>query len=341
MMKKVNCVIAGALAAILAVSGCSGGQSAADKYPQRDINMTVPFNAGGSTDLTGRVVGEAMGRNLGVNFVVTNTPGAGGSVGTQNVLNAKKDGYTLLADGLLSFTSMPVMGLSDAQPADWDIWLATFTPNIIAVRADSPYETIEDLLKDMRERPGEVSAGTAGPGSAGQIAAELLAAGAGVAYKHVPYDGGNPAIVAALSGEVDFAPQLFVEMKDMLVAGELRGLACFDTEDMTLENGVVIPSITKAVPELKDSLPMGETTGLLVPKGVDEEILAKLDASFNEAMKDEAFLEFCDTKGFSVTAMGREESAAYVQELQSVVAWTLYDAGVAKKSPEDFEIPRP
>ncbi len=99
--------------------------------------------------------------------------------------------------------------------------------------------------------------------------------------------------------------------------------------------------MAKAVPELKDSLPMGETTGLLVPKGVDEEILAKLDASFNEAMKDEAFLEFCDTKGFSVTAMGREESAAYVQELQSVVAWTLYDAGVAKKSPEDFEIPRP
>ncbi len=339
-MRKRGLIVLAAMAAAVLVSGCSSG-SAADKYPERDINMTVPFNAGGSTDLTGRVVGEAMGRNLGVNFVVTNTPGAGGSVGTQSVLNAKKDGYTMLADGLLSFTSMPVMDTLKTLPDEWDIWLATFTPNIIAVKADSPYETVEDLLQAMRDDPGQISAGTAGPGSAGQIAAEMLATAAGVEYKHVPYDGGNAAIVAALSGEVDFAPQLFDEMKDMLVSGDLRALACYSTEDMTLENGVVIPSITKAVPELASKLPMGETTGLLMPKGIDDGILEKIDASFEEALKDETFLDFCATKGFEVTAMGRQDSAEYVKGLQSVVAWTLYDAGVAKVSPEEFEIPRP
>lgn len=348
-MKKIQKILVATMALAMLVTGCSSNtpaegnkpSGAADKYPARDINMTVPFNAGGSTDLTGRVVGEAMGRNLGVNFVVTNTPGAGGSVGTQSVLTAKLDGYTMLVDGMLAFTSMPVMDTLKTMPDDWDMWMATFTPNVIAVKGDSPYETLEDLIADMQARPGEVTAGTAGAGSAGRIAAELLVGAAGVEYKHVPYDGGNAAIVAALAGEVDFVPQLLVEMKDMLVSGDMRALAVFTEQDLTLENGTVIPSITTVLPDLAAKLPMGETTGLLMPKGIDEGILEKLDASFAEAMKDEKFLEFCATKGFDVTAMTREESAAYVNNLQSVVAWTLFDAGVAKVSPEEFDIARP
>lgn len=340
-MKKRNKLFVAALALTLLATGCSGGKSAADKYPERDINMTVPFNPGGSTDLTGRVVGEAMGRNLNTNFVVTNTPGAGGSVGTQSVLTAKNDGYTILADGMLSFTSMPVMGLLETMPDDWDMWLATFTPNVVVVRKDSPYQTMDELLAAMKENPGQITAGTAGPGSAGHIAAELLTGAAGVEYKHVPYDGGNAAIVATLSGEVEFAPQLLVEMKDMIVSGDLIALAAFTEEDITLDGSITIPSISKFLPDLASRLPMGETTGIAVPKGLDEGILTKIDASFEAAMKDQAFLDFCDTKSFEVTAMGREESAAYVNNLQSIVAWTLYDAGVAKVSPEEFEIPRP
>lgn len=339
-MKKFISVLAIVMVVAMLATGCGAG-SAADKYPQRDINMTVPFNPGGSTDLTGRVVGEAMGRNLGVNFVVTNTPGAGGSVGTQSVLSKKTDGYTILTDGMLAFTSMPVMGTLDTRPDNWDMWMATFTPNVVAVRADSPYQTMDDLLTAMKENPGQITAGTAGPGSAGHIGAELLAGAAGVEYKHVPYEGGNAAIVATLSGEVDFAPQLLVEMKDMLVAGEMRALACFTADDMKLSDNVTIPSITKYLPEMSAKLPMGETTGLAMPKGVDEAILAKLDASFAKAMEDETFLEFCDTKGFTVTAMDRAESAEYVNNLQKIVSWTLYDAGVAKVSPEELNIARP
>lgn len=340
-MKKFTTFLAAAMAVAMLATGCSAGQPAADKYPERDINMTVPFGAGGSTDLTGRVVGEAMGRDLGVNFSVTNTPGAGGSVGTQSVLRAKNDGYTVLADGLLSFTSLPVMGLLDTMPDAWDIWLATFTPNVIAVSKDSPYQTIDDLIAAMKANPGQITAGTAGPGSAGHIGAELLAGASDAEYKHVPYDGGNAALVATLSGEVDFAPQLLVEMKDMIISGDLRALACYTTEDITLENGTVIPSITKVLPDLSTKLPMGETTGLLVPKGLDEGILAKLDSAFDTACKDQAFLDFCATKGFTVTAMGRADSADYVNRLQSVVAWTLFDAGVAKTNPEDLNIAKP
>lgn len=333
-------IVAATTAMVVLATGCSG-QSDAAKYPKRDVNMTVPFNPGGSTDLTGRVVGEAMGRNLKTNFVVTNTPGAGGSVGSQSVMNAKKDGYTMLADGMLAFTSMPVMDTLKTMPDEWDIWLATFTPNVIAVSKDSPYQNLDELIQAMKDQPGAVTAGTAGPGSAGHIAAEIFSGAVGTEYKHVPYDGGNAAIVATLAQEVDFAPQLLVEMKDMIVSGDMRALAAFTAEDITLEGDVVIPSITKYLPELAAKLPMGETTGIAMPKGNDEAILAKLDASFAEAMKDQTFLDFCATKSFEVTAMGRKESAAYVNNLQSIVAWTLFDAGVAKVSPEEFKIPRP
>lgn len=318
----------------------SGGGATTD-YPTRDINMTVPFNPGGSTDLTGRIVGEAMGNDLGVKILVTNTPGAGGSVGTQTVLNAKNDGYTILADGMLAFTSMPVMDTLQTMPADWDFWLATFTPNIVAVPKDSPYQTLDDLVQAMKDKPGEVTIGTAGPGSAGHLAAELVTGAAGIDYRHVPYNGGNPAIVATLGGEVEVVTQLLVEMKDLLIAGDLRGLANLSGEEITLEGGVTIPSIGDALPDLKPKLPFGETTGLAVPKGLDEAVLERLDASFDAAMADQAFLDFCDEKGMQPVGINRDKSADYVAGLQSIVAWTLADAGVAVKSPEELNIPKP
>ncbi|QIK73413.1 tripartite tricarboxylate transporter substrate binding protein [Propioniciclava coleopterorum] len=346
-MKRMVKLAAVVAAAALALTGCSGngagspGGGAGTDYPKRDIGVTVPFNAGGSTDLTARTVGEAMGTSLKTKVMVTNTPGAGGSVGTQTVMNAKNDGYSILADGMLAFTSMPVMGTLTTMPKDWDFWLATFTPNVIAVQKDSPYQTLDDLIQAMKDKPGQVSIGTAGPGSAGHIAAELFTGAAGTKYRHAPYNGGNPAIVATLSKEVDATTQLLVEMQDMLVAGDLRGLATFAAEDIKLDNGIVIPTMSKALPSTASILPMGETTGFAVQKGLDEQILAKLDAGFAEAMKDQKVLDFCKTKGMTPVTIGRSESQAYVAKLQSVVAWTLQDAGVAAKSPDEFQIPRP
>lgn len=336
-----------ALAIVAAVAllgaGCSnqGADAGGENFPERDINVTVPFNAGGSTDLTARIVGEAMGTHFGNKIVVTNTPGAAGSVGTQSVMNADLNGYTLLADGMLSFTSMPVMGTLDTMPQDWDFWLATFTPNIIAVPADSPYMTIDDLITAMKDNPGDISAGTAGPGSAGHIAAELIATAADVEYKHVPYEGGNPAILATLGGEVDFAPQLLVEMQDMLIAGDLRGLATLDDKPVELEGGISIPTLADSLPEISNVLPMGETTGLAVPKGLDEGILTKIDEGFAAAMEDQAFLDFGAEKGMEPVAIGRADAGARVAELQSVVAWTLWNAGVAENDPAELEIPEP
>ncbi len=331
--------VAIALLAIPAMSAFAMGDKE-EAYPTRDISLTVPYNPGGSTDLTARALAAPMGNKLGVAITVTNTPGAGGATGSNIVAGAPVDGYTMLANGMLAFSSMPVLGTTTKTFREWDIWLATFTPNVIAVRADSPYKTLDDLLADLKARPGQVTDGTAGPGSGGHIGAEVLRAAAKIEYKHVSYPGGAPAIVGLLSGEVDFTTQLLVETEDLIKAGKLRALACFAKDDIQIAGGPLIPSIGKLLPAAKAYLPMGETTGIAIPKGLSPAKLAVLDAAFNEAVKSQSFLDFTRSKGFVVNAMGREASQKYVENLASTVSWILFDAGVAKISPEKFDIKR-
>lgn len=334
-------ITAAAAVLLLALPTAAFAEGAREEaYPTRTISLTVPYNPGGSTDLTGRALAAPMSKQLGVTISVNNTPGAGGAAGSNVVANAPLDGYNLLANGMLAFSSMPVLGTSTKTFREWDIWLATFTPNIIAVRADSPYKTLEELLADMRARPGQVTDGTAGPGSGGHIGAEVLRAAAKVEYKHVSYPGGNPAILAMLSGEVDFTTQLLVEMEDMIKAGKIRALACFAKDDIQIAGGPLIPSIGKLVPAAAAYLPMGETTGIAVPKGLSDAKLAKLDAAFDAAVKDADFIAFCKSKGFILNPMGRAASQPYVENLASTVSWILFDAGVAKVSPEQFNIKR-
>lgn len=146
-----------------------------DKYPSRDINMVVPWNPGGSTDLTGRALADAMGKSMGTNIVVTNTPGSGGSVGSLTVQKAEKDGYNILANGMLALTAMPVLGYTETTQKDWDFYLATFTPNVLAVRKDSPYQTAQELLDAMKANPDSITDGTGGMGSGGHLGMRCFA----------------------------------------------------------------------------------------------------------------------------------------------------------------------
>ena len=134
------------LVMVMALAGCGVKQQAAEtkkaevKWPTKDITVVVPWNPGGGTDLTVRALTTEMSKTLGVNIAVVNTPGANGSVGTKNVWNAKHDGYTILGAGLMPFTSYQVMGYMDQGHKDWITWTATFSPNVLAVRAVSPYK---------------------------------------------------------------------------------------------------------------------------------------------------------------------------------------------------------
>ena len=325
------------LALVSTVVFAQGGQ---ESYPNKNINMTVPYGAGGTTDLTARALANAMGKDLGVTINIVNTAGAGGSAGTLNVQNAKVDGYSLLANGMLAFVTMPINGYTDKTFREWDAWIATYAPNVIVVPKNSPYNTITDLIEAMRANPGQITAGTAGIGSGGHFGAEIIKKVAGVDYKHITYAGGGPAFTATLSGEVDFCPQLLAEYKDAIISGDVKALCTLSDEPITIAEGITIPSIKEFYPEVSDLLPMGEVTAILIPKGLDEASLQKLDHAFELAVKDQAFLDFCESRSFEVTPVGRADSQAYLEEFASKVCYILYDAGAAPINPAEFGIER-
>lgn len=336
-MKKIVSVLL--VLAVLSFSiFAQGGQEAA--YPTRNINLVVPYNAGGTTDLTARALANGMAASLGVQINITNTPGASGATGTMSVLNAPVDGYTLLGHGMLAFTTMPVTSnVTTKTYKDWDIWLATFSPNAICVSKDSPYNTIEDLVADIKARPGQITFGTGGVGSGGHFGTQVLSAIAGSEVKHTPYNGGSAAVTALLSKEIDVCPQLLAELKDLIISGDVKCLAVLAEDDIELAPGVVVPSILKSYPDAP-YIPMGEVTGIMIPKGLDEASLQKLDAAFENAVKDQGFIDLCETKSFVINPMGRAESQAYLDSFASNACYILWDAEVAVNDPAEFGFTR-
>ncbi len=160
-------------------------------------------------------------------------------------------------------------------------------------------------------------------------------------YKHVPYQGGNPAIIATLGGEVDFTPQLSMEMTDMFRAGKLRALASLSDKPLEIDGVKPIPSLGDELADLKKTLPMGEFFGLTMPKDAPPEAIKKIDEAFKKAMQSETMKKFAKDKGVVLVGYGPEESMKKLDNLASVVCWTLFDTGTAKISPEKFNIAKP
>ena len=348
IMKKVMGVILAA-ALLLSVAACdtggAGAGTAAAGFPTRDINIVVPWGAGGITDIAVRSLAELMHEPIGVNMPILNMGGASGSIGLQDVFNSPRDGYRILATSLQSLSSVSILDFSEVTPGEWYTWTAVHSPNVIAVRADSEFETLTDLINAMAASPGTITIGTAGPGSSGHLGAVVLTGAADVTFNHIPYDGSAPAVIAVLSGEVMLTTQLLVDKIDYIRAGELRALATMSDETIELVGvdgqTIAIPSAKEEIPALADWLPWGSDIGLMVPRDTPSEVLSAFDAAFNSAVHSDAFAEFSAGRGFVVWGMNRADSDAFIEGLSAKIAWTLYDAGLAVNSPVDFGLPRP
>lgn len=326
-------------------SGNSGevvDQQKEPTFPTKDITLIVPWNAGGASDLIGRLLVNEMEDTLGVSVSVVNTPGATGTVGMNDATLAKHDGYTLIANA--TPYSHGVMGLADWAPSDWDYLAAYYVPGIIAVSKDSQYKTFDDLYNALKANPDTVTGGTAGSGSTGFNNMEILKSADPVFgnYKHIAYSGGAAAVTATLAGEVDFTPQLSNEMIDLLRSGDLVALAALTEDDLTLDGvSYTIPSIKNFVPETESVLPCGDAFGLMFPSDVPQEAKDVLEAAYLKACESDSAKSFANEKGMMLQAMTMEESNALRDSTASMVCWILYDSGVATVSPEEFGIARP
>lgn len=178
---------------LILIMGLLGPSHAADWKPTKPITVIVPWPAGGATDLTVRILASEMEKVLGQRLSVVNTPGASGAIGMQNAYDAPKDGYTWTGNADVSVVNYPVLDLMKVTHRDWNQWYALMTPNIIATTMDYPVKDVAELIKVMKEKPGQVAVASAGVGFSGHLALEIFKSVTGISPRHVPYAGGNPA----------------------------------------------------------------------------------------------------------------------------------------------------
>ncbi len=296
-------LIAGMGAALLPVA--ARAQAA---YPSRPISLVVPFPAGGSVDLVGRLYAEVLGKILGVTIVVENRDGAGGAIGSQRVARAKPDGYTLVASSQSSHLANPIMhpNLGYDPIKDFaSISQLARTPNVLVTSAELPVKTFAEFVAYLKAHPDDVHFATAGVGSMGQLNAELLKNTVQVSAVHVPYRGGAPLLNALLANEAQFALDNLAPFLPHIQTGKMRALA------------VAAPSRLDTLPGIPTFAELGYPVlnsmswiGLAAPAGTPLDILQKLLAAVQTGARQDT------------TVQSLEKSGALPPELQSPQAFT-------------------
>jgi tripartite-type tricarboxylate transporter receptor subunit TctC len=327
------------LAAVAALVAAVASAQTYPWKPDKPITVIVPWAAGGSTDQVVRITAGELEKPLGQKLVVVNQPGASGSIGTKNALGAAPDGYTWTSGAAKDIGTYVVSGLLDTKVADWRLYLAVANVSVLGVNPNSPYKTAADVVNAMKAKPGQVSVATAGINSSGHAAVETFTKALNLTYKHVTYDGGNPAVNATVAGETEMTTQLAVEQAAMIRAGRIRPLAVLSDQPLTLEGFGTIPPITASVSGYK---PDANFFGIFVPKSVPAPVLQTLDMAWDNVIKNSEALKSYATKNGAQFAPSSGDAAlkAAMPSIQAY-AWLLHDGGKSKVAPDTVGIPRP
>jgi tripartite-type tricarboxylate transporter receptor subunit TctC len=307
--------------------------------PTRPINLIVPWAAGGSTDQVTRVTAAELEKALGQTIVVVNQPGASGSIGTKSALDAPKDGYTWTAGAAQDLGTYQTLGSLNTSIKDWHLFLNVANIQVIGVNPSTPYQNPKQLIDAMKAKPGQVSVATAGVTSAGHNAMELISKVTGVKYKHVTYDGGNPAVVAAVSGEAEVTTQLAVEQADMIRGKRLRPLAAVSDKPLELEGYGTIPPLSATLPGFTAP---ANYFGIFLPKGVPDEVVKTLERLWAQNIsKSEALKKYAASRGALFAPLEGDAAQKAVFPAIQANAWVLFEGGKAKVSPDTVGIPKP
>ena len=307
--------------------------------PSRPITIIVPWAAGGSTDQVTRITAAELEKALNQKVVIVNQPGASGSIGTKSVVDAQKDGYTWAAGAAKDLGTYAVLGMLDTKIQDWALFLSVANVSTLSVNPNSPYKSVDDLINAMKAKPGQVSVATAGVNSSGHSAMEAIARQAGVKYKHVTYDGGNPAVVATVAGETEATTQLTVEQAGMIRGKRLRPLAVVGDRPVELDGYGTIPPLTQSLPQFKEP---ANYFGIFIPKSVPPEVIATVEKVWADHMMNNATLrKYATEKGAQFAPSYGANAVKAAMPAVQVNAWMAVEGGKAKVSPDTLGIPKP
>ncbi|WP_302140494.1 tripartite tricarboxylate transporter substrate binding protein [Halomonas alkalicola] len=314
------------------------GSALAD-YPTRNIQGTIQWGAGGATDNVVRSLTPHVEEILDTTIVLTNRPGGTGVIGMNHVMRQRPDGYNLLF-GAENPQLYPLMGLADFTYDDMH------TVNIIgqglvviATHPDSPFDTFTELLEHAKDNPGTLRMGGTGAGGLPSTIHAMINAVDELDVRTVTFGGDGPGVTALLGEHIDFMPLSLSAVAEQIRGGRLKGLAVLSSEELEELPGV--PPITEALPEIESFLPWGPFWGVFVRKDTPDEIKTILEEAYQQAVASEGFQEFLENFGGVTLNLSGEEAQQYLDNWQSVTAWSMYEAEAVDTSPEELGIPRP
>ena len=279
-----RCFRTAAMAAVISVLAVA---AQAQSFPAKPVHIFVPYPPGGGVDVLTRTLGDVVSKQWGQSVVVENRPGAGGMIASQALMSSPPDGYTLImvasghATNAHLYAKLPYDTFKDFTP----ISLLASSPNLLLVRADSPFKTLADVIAAAKARPGSLSFAHAGNGTSTHLAGELLKNLARIDLTAIPYKGGAPAINDLLGGQIMMSFNNAPESIGQLQAGTLRALAV-----TTAARAPFLPD----VPSMSEGVPGYDTEvwwGLLGPANMPADLLAKLASDFIAALNTDAVKE--------------------------------------------------
>jgi tripartite-type tricarboxylate transporter receptor subunit TctC len=287
--------------------------ASAQNYPEHPLTIVVPFTPGGVSDITARPLAAAMSTNLGQSIVIDNKGGAGGAIGMAAASRAKPDGYTLMM-ALPSMITIPISDRISGRTSTFQInqfkpiARLTADPTVLAVRADSPWKTLGDFVRDARAKPGTISYSSSGLYGTTHVAMEILAYAANLKMVHVPYSGGGLQINALLGGHVDATMQTPGAIAGQITGGKLRVLAA-----MSKDRVASLPDVPTAT-ELGYKGEFYLWTGLFAPANTPEPVVNRLRASVKEASNNNIFKSAMTGLNTPIQYLDSDDFARFIVE---------------------------
>ena len=306
-----------AIASLLFACALPLAASAQDAYPSKPVKLIVPFPPAGGTDIMSRVVAQKLSDMNKWHVVIDNRPGAGGNIGVDAAAKSPADGYTLvmgqtsnLAINPSLFKDLPYDPVKDLAP----VALVGEGPIALAVRADSPLKSLNDLIAAAKAKPGAITMASPGNGTVAHLSGVRIMQAANVKFEHIPYKGAAAAIPDLLGGNVDFYMASVPSVQSQVAAGRLRLIAVTGTRRSPIFKDV--PTVAET---LGNDFQAVTWFGILAPAGTPRPVVAKLNAEINKALKDPEVRKSIEKEGGETLGGTPEQFGELIRN--EIAAW--------------------
>lgn len=281
---------------------------------------------------------KEIGAVLDVKINVVNRTDGGGSAAINHVAQSRRDGYNWggFSESLLTKC---VLGTTETTAKDWACFVVAGAPGVLSVPANSPYQSLEELIAAVKAKPQTIKAGASLVGCVWHTKLLALERAADASFKFIPFKGSNPSQLAALTGELDVVLTSISEQAELIEGGKLRPLAMIEMSPYEFA-GQTIPAAGASYPKIGD-VPVSQFLGLALPIDTPKEILDKVTTAFETVMADPAIEDFAKARHLTLIGEHGEVAAARNLKAEQVWTWKLQELGIAVKSPETFGIAKP